>query len=102
MGCQDKNFLLDGEKHLFPNVPAVVPYIVDFFLSGRHKEVWQFNPSTPYGKSRPLPAPAGVKAAKIKAMTVPAAPSKDDRLFIPATMTAVLAIILALYFYRGL
>jgi hypothetical protein len=73
MGCQDKNFLLDGEKYLFPEVPTIVPYIVDFALSGRHKEVWQFNPSTLYGRPRAIPAAETkiVKAPAIAPFVVP-------------------------------
>jgi hypothetical protein len=99
MGCQDMGFLLDGEKHRFPDVPAVVPYIVDFVLSGRHKEAWQFSPSTQHGKPRPLPAPAGDKTVKIKATTLPATPSQDHALLVPAILAAVLAILLAFYFF---
>jgi len=96
MGCQDKSFLLDGEKHAFPDVPAIVPYIVDFALSGRHKEVWQFNPSTLYGQPRPLPAPASDKSAKTPANTFPVTP-QNQSFFIPAVLVAVVAFLLTFY-----
>jgi hypothetical protein len=95
MGCQDKNFLLDGEKRLFPEVPAVVPYIVDLFLSGRHKTVWQFNPSTIYAQPHPIPAPVTGKMAKISTITPFVIPNNQS-LVLPGIVGAL--IILILYF----
>jgi hypothetical protein len=53
-GTQDKEFLLDGEKHKFPNVPAVLPYIVDYVLTRRYSGAWRFSPSNIYGQPRPF------------------------------------------------
>jgi hypothetical protein len=96
MGCQDKNFFLDGEKRRFPEVPAIVPFIVDFCLSSRHKNVWQFNPSTQYGQPRPIPAPVSDKAAK--GFTVTPTP-----FFTPNThviqLPAILGVLVILGFY---
>jgi hypothetical protein len=64
LGCQDKSFVLDGQKIPFPSASPIVPYIVDFFMSGRHKGVWRFNPSTIYGLPRPNPALPNDKPAK--------------------------------------
>ena len=97
MGCQDNSFLLDGKKHTFPAVPAIVPYIVDYALSGRHKEVWSFNPSTLYGKPRALPVPASTKPAKIPPMTFPVTSQKQSY-FVPALLVPVFAVLLDFYF----
>jgi len=61
MGCQDKNFILDGEKRLFPKDSKIVRYIIDFFLSGRHSRLWRFNPSNVHGQPHPCPAQLDVK-----------------------------------------
>ena len=96
MGCQDKSFLLDGEKRTFSEVPGIVPYIVDLALSGRHKEVWQFNPSTLYGKPRPLTVPVSDKPAKTPATTSYANP-QNRILLLSAILVAVLSILIAVY-----
>ena len=97
MGCQDKNFLLDGEKRRFPEVSVIVPYIVDFCLSGRHKTVWQFNPSNQYGQPRPIPTPVSDKTAKGFAVTpTPFVAPTSQIMRLPATFGVL--IILALYF----
>jgi hypothetical protein len=93
MGCQDKNFLLDGEKRLFPEAPAVVPYIVDFFLSGRHKSVWQFNPSTLYAQPRPTPAPVSGKIAKISTITPSVIPTNQS-MVLPGILGALITLVL--------
>jgi hypothetical protein len=97
MGCQDKNFLLDGEKRRFPEVPAIVPYIVDFCLSSRHKTVWQFNPSTQYGQPRPISVLVSGKTAKGFAVTpTPFVPRTSQIMRLPAIFGVL--IIVALYF----
>jgi hypothetical protein len=55
MGCQDRNFILDGEKRLYPEVVFLASYVIDLFMAGRHKGVWRFNPSNGYGKPKPYP-----------------------------------------------
>ena len=72
MGCQDRNFILDGKKRTFPstNILAAhtIPYIVDLFMSGRHARVWKFNPSSMQGKPKPYPktnSTVGVLSPKI-------------------------------------
>ncbi|TVY23083.1 Sterol-4-alpha-carboxylate 3-dehydrogenase,decarboxylating [Lachnellula hyalina] len=52
LGCQDKNFTVDGEKIPFPEVSFLAAYFVDLVLSPRHKGAWRFNPSTQYGTPR--------------------------------------------------
>lgn len=98
MGCQDKNFLLDGEKHLFPEVPSIVPYIVDLALSGRHKELWQFNPSTLYGLPRAIPTLAEAKTAKaVKTNAIaPFSVPSNRGLLLPVTF--IVLFIIFLYF----
>jgi hypothetical protein len=97
MGCQDKNFLLDGEKRRFPELPAIVPYIVDICLSSRHKTVWQFNPSNQYGQPRPIPVPVSGKTAKDFAVaTTPFVAPTSQIMRLPPTFSVL--IILALYF----
>jgi hypothetical protein len=52
LGCQDKNFTVDGEKIPFPEVSFLAAYFVDLVLSRRHRGAWRFNPSTMYGTPR--------------------------------------------------
>jgi hypothetical protein len=96
LGCQDKSFILDGKKYLFPEVPTIVPYIVDLFLSSRHKELWQFNPSTLYGKPHPLPSTASEKDAKILPTTLPVV-SRTQSIILPSIMVVIVAILITLY-----
>jgi hypothetical protein len=55
LGSQDKSFLLDDTYINFPEVPFIVPYLVDWILSRRHQGAWRFNCSDMYGNSRPFP-----------------------------------------------
>jgi hypothetical protein len=52
LGCQDSEFLLDGEKIPFPEAPFIAPYVVDYIIARRHAGLWRFNPSTMYGEPR--------------------------------------------------
>src|SRR5271154_6950041 len=54
-GCQDSDFLLDGEKLAFPEVPVpvIVPYIIDQVIAQRYSGAWRFSPSSAYGRPRP-------------------------------------------------
>lgn len=54
-GCQDAEFLLDGKKIAFPEVPVpfVVPYIIDQVVARRYSGAWRFCPSSAYGRPRP-------------------------------------------------
>ena len=55
-GCQDSNFLLDGEKLAFPEVPVpvIVPYIIDQVIARRYSGAWRFSPSSADGRPRPV------------------------------------------------
>lgn len=53
-GTQDKDFLLDGKRHRFPDVPAVFLYVVDYVLARRYSAAWRFSPSNIYGQPRPF------------------------------------------------
>ena len=55
LGSQDKSFLLDDTYINFPEVPSIVPYLVDWILSRRHQGAWRFNCSDMYGNPRPFP-----------------------------------------------
>jgi hemerythrin-like domain-containing protein len=55
LGSQDKSFLLDDTYINFPEVPFIVPYLVDWILSRRHQGAWRFNCSDMYGNPRPFP-----------------------------------------------
>ncbi|KAH0536019.1 hypothetical protein FGG08_007086 [Glutinoglossum americanum] len=59
LGCQDADFLLDGEEAVFPEVPWFVPYIVDYAVARRHAGAWRFNPSDMHGRARRGGASAG-------------------------------------------
>ncbi|TVY93828.1 Sterol-4-alpha-carboxylate 3-dehydrogenase, decarboxylating [Lachnellula willkommii] len=52
LGCQDRNFTVDGEKIHFPEVSFLAAYFVDLVLSHRHRGAWRFNPSTMHGTPR--------------------------------------------------
>jgi hypothetical protein len=53
-GCQDSDFLLDGKKISFPDVPVpiIVPYIIDQVIARRYSGAWRFSPSSAYGQPR--------------------------------------------------
>jgi hypothetical protein len=55
-GCQDSEFLLDGEKIPFPEVPVplIVPYIIDQAIGRRYSGAWRFCPSSAHGRIRPF------------------------------------------------
>jgi hypothetical protein len=55
-GCQDSEFLLDGEKIPFPEVPVplIVPYIIEYVVSRRFSGAWRFCPSSAHGRIRPF------------------------------------------------
>src|SRR5215469_1488042 len=55
LGSQDKSFLLDDTYINFPDVPSIVPYLVDWILSRRHQGAWRFNCSDMYGNPKPVP-----------------------------------------------
>ena len=98
MGCQDKNFILDGEKRIFPQVPAIVPYIVHLVLSGRHRDVWRFNPSTLYGAPRPIPSPATHKIFKTSSV-IPVTAFNNQRLLLPMILGALFILVVYLLFF---
>jgi hypothetical protein len=94
-GCQDKNFVVDGEKRAFPEVLAFVPYIIHLALSGRHKGVWRFNPSTLYGVPRPAPGPASAISSKTS-LTTPISPPNGESLLLPMILGTMFIIVLYL------
>ena len=49
-GCQDKEFLLDGEKFKFPEVPSFLPWLVHYVFSWRYAGAFRFNPSDAWGR----------------------------------------------------
>ena len=51
-GTQDKDFMLDGKTHKFPDVPGALPYIVDYVLARRYAGAWRFSPSNMHGRPR--------------------------------------------------
>lgn len=55
-GCQDAEFLLDGEQMPFPEVPVplIVPYIIEYVVSRRFSGAWRFCPSSAHGRLRPF------------------------------------------------
>lgn len=52
LGCQDKEFEIDGEKSTFLNMPWAVEAIVRNWTSCRHRGVWKFCPSDMQGRRK--------------------------------------------------
>lgn len=56
IGCQDKQFLIDGKKCEFPNMPWIAEALIRNFHAKRHAGVWKFLPCDLHGQRRQMAA----------------------------------------------
>lgn len=56
LGCQDKDFRIDGETPPFPALPWVAEVLIKKWYARKHSEVWEFLPSDLQGQRRLLKA----------------------------------------------
>lgn len=54
LGCQDKSFMIDGEKCGFPDVPWILEVVIRNWHAKRHAGAWRFCPSDLCGRRRRL------------------------------------------------
>ncbi|KAJ9605563.1 hypothetical protein H2200_010220 [Cladophialophora chaetospira] len=54
LGCQDKSFLIDGQKGDFPGVPWVAEALIRNWHAKKHAGAWSFCPSDLSGRRRLL------------------------------------------------
>ncbi|OCT48622.1 hemerythrin HHE cation binding domain-containing protein [Cladophialophora carrionii] len=55
LGCQDKSFLIDGQKCDFPDVPWLAEAMIRNWHGKKHAGAWSFCPSDLSGKRRLMP-----------------------------------------------
>ena len=54
LGCQDREFAIDGKKDEFPAMPWIVETVIEDVNARWHTGVWEFSPSDLTGKRRCL------------------------------------------------
>jgi len=55
LACQDKAFVIDGEKCTFPGMPWLVEAMIRNWQGKRHAGAWSFCPSDLFGRRRLMP-----------------------------------------------
>ena len=54
LGCQDRSFVIDGEKTTFPGAPWILETVVRNWHARKHAGVWRYCPSDLHGHRRQI------------------------------------------------
>jgi hypothetical protein len=55
LGCQDKSFIIDGQKCTFPDMPWMIEAVIRNWNAKKHAGAWRFCPSDLSGKRKLMP-----------------------------------------------
>lgn len=66
MGCQDSSFKVDGREELI-NAPLLLRVATNWVFCWKHRDVWQFLPSSYTAKKRPLAYGSATPATAVQA-----------------------------------